>query len=341
MSLILRLPEQKYSVTVNQERTLMLFGDTILGDALRLDPLVECIDFTQPVMTSGVLNELEAVINNPDRYLSQPLQELGTAKNYLGGKLIPVLTTLGNCPGNITSLTPAQFRQGYKQLIFESISKDWPERAEYIGSHVPPEETKDSDAFLIDVPNQKIASYGSFVRYFVDRGIPIPLKIVWVIIERRDIKLLRHLLDHAQVDWRLIGKDQEQIYKWFIDWRYYNHEIFSLLYKNPEFRSGLNPTELLNLGVYADMYLEFFDLLFSDDRTNRNSVFQKVFDLLFSDQSPDDRRTFLMRILDHPDVNPNPHLDDLLVEAIQKGDSELKDKLLTHPKSNIVYRSAR
>lgn len=169
MSLTLRLPEQKnYSVTVDLKLVLTYFGDTIIGDALRFDPETTTLDFVHHVMTPQVLDELKIIIDNEQ--IPSEFKALGSAWNYLGGKLIPVVTNRQFRPDLLKHLNPTTIRADYRDLMEQASNCRFYELIEYIGSHVRPDaEITRIDSELLSETPTNWDDFEWYVRYFIGR----------------------------------------------------------------------------------------------------------------------------------------------------------------------------
>lgn len=340
MSLILRLPEHNnYSVTVDSKRTLQLFGDTIIGSALQSDPTVDTLDFTQPVMTPEVLNDIVLALALSPTSSSSELKALGSAWNYLGGKLIPVLVSPLYTPGILDIVNTDDITGQYQTLVGCAVKNNFLEWLEYVGSRVAPDRTTQRiDTRYLCQLGRFRKQYGKLIRYFVSRGaIPDTETITDAIKEGTEH--IKYFLTSAMADWasmasNIINDMFFSSYRW--NDRKETVATFTLLYQHPEWNRVLDPNDLLTkFQWHHQEILGILDVLVMDPRANINAFFQQIVPDLDKYFNQNRSLRIVLRLLDHPDMDPN--FDDycLLKLAFQKNYHDLRRKILTHPKSGI------
>lgn len=279
------------------------------------------------------------VIKVVPMYRTKPLLELGTASGYLGGKLIPYLSAAGQIPGGIHNLTLDELIDTYYARTRLAIETDYPELVEYTGSRVPHEKTKTEDNDLVRKLQTDMPHYHRFLRHFVERITEPEEQLVWAVIFQEHTSLLRYMLTYSIFNWGDLGKDQGQVYRCLLGRDHVTDpDIFVLLYVNADFRSAINPTTLLRLSMRNMFNQPVFEILMADERTDKTTLLPAV-QFENDKQHLSCQRDLMMRLLDDPTIDPNFDGHSLLAQSLRNADIELRDKILNHPKSNIINRA--
>lgn len=200
MSILFRLASGD-QVRMNKQKFLDFFGDTILGQAVQLQPDLEMIDIAQPEITLAMLEELKMVTESTEDLPYVP--NLKNGWKYLGGTLIPVISHPAYLKTGIGSfLYPERLHEYYEYLMFHAdVLPELPELATYLGSRLSPADTKETDTYIFQ-SDWDVSELGGpkIIRYFLQRGVPPPNDFLIRLIRYGDPDLFRLALQYPQVD---------------------------------------------------------------------------------------------------------------------------------------------
>lgn len=243
---------------------MSLFGDTVIGDAVRAHPEIDIIEFTDPVMTPDVIRELQIIINQPQKS-PESFPALRRAQTYLGGRLIPVLTSPHFHPSLLPILDPNSLGVRYRDLMVYAIEHHYYELLDYLGFYVPLDnETLVTDTGLLKALLPVWDDYPWFIRFFIQRGVPLPSQVMWQIIDRHDLLFLREVLNTAIIDWGTSEDLTDELRTHMMD-----DETFAILYQNDNWNLTLDPIAVLNAPEARNLSPGIVRILRSDSRTQQ------------------------------------------------------------------------
>lgn len=144
--------DTEYSITIDRDRLLHLWPNSMLGSVVQLDPNTEVIDITSPDITRVSLDSIQFIADHDTLPIVPVSKEYITASHYFGIDVLMVLAEpkwnqirTKHPDINLVHLTPEQ----YKPLLMSAIMYDLPLVRQYALRSLLPRITKRYDGILI------------------------------------------------------------------------------------------------------------------------------------------------------------------------------------------------
>lgn len=288
-------------VTVPRDNIVTLFPTSLLASALQLDPEAEVIDIPNADVTPKALIALEYILTYQDLPNVPVDPEYNTAGNYLNIDALSLLSdpTLPLFRQEYPDINLIDFNpESYRTVVEFAIWNNSPMLSRYIFGHVPPEQTKAIDEYMVRgaAESDNLAVLDQLLRRGVDPSA-------------NNNDAIHMAAYHGRTD------------------------AVKRLLADPRVDPGSSDNWALYVASTND-HLDIVNLLLADPRVdpsaNSNAAIREA--------SAWGRLDIVNRLLEDPRVDPSDDNNVALIKAIRRNRQAVVDRLLQDERVRTTYQ---